>query len=100
VDCASAIASQTRWRWPPESSVHYAVWPWARAALGDSKPTVLHTDDGFDFEAIAELRPDLIMGVSSGMTEGDYDKLSRLAPTIAHPGVALCTSLHGTTRSS
>jgi iron complex transport system substrate-binding protein len=63
----------------------YAVWPWARAALGDSKPTVLKTDDGFNFEAIAALRPDLIVGVSSGMTEEDYEKLSRLAPTIAPP---------------
>ncbi len=61
----------------------YAVWPWARAALGDSKPTVLHTDDGFDFEAIAALRPDLILGVNSGMEKDDYEKLSRLAPTVA-----------------
>jgi iron complex transport system substrate-binding protein len=61
----------------------YAVWPWARAALGDSKPTVLHNDDGFEFEKIAALRPDLILGVNSGMKRGDYEKLSRLAPTIA-----------------
>lgn len=60
----------------------YAVWPWARAALGDSKPAVLHTDDGFEFEKIASLRPDLIVGVNSGMSKGDYEKLSRLAPTI------------------
>jgi len=59
-----------------------AVWPWARAALGDSKPAVLHTDDGFEFEKIAALRPDLIVGVNSGMSKGDYEKLSRLAPTI------------------
>jgi iron complex transport system substrate-binding protein len=61
----------------------YAVWPWARAALGDSEPTVLHNDDGFEFEKIAALRPDLILGVNSGMKRGDYEKLSRLAPTIA-----------------
>jgi iron complex transport system substrate-binding protein len=60
----------------------YAVWPWARAALGDSKPAVLRTDDGFEFEKIAALRPDLIIGVNSGMSQGDYEKLSRLAPTI------------------
>jgi iron complex transport system substrate-binding protein len=60
----------------------YAVWPWGRAALGDSKPAVLHTDDGFEFEKIASLRPDLIVGVNSGMSKGDYEKLSRLAPTI------------------
>lgn len=60
-----------------------AVWPWARKLLGTSKPTVLHTAEGFDFEKIAELRPDLIIGVNSGMKRGDYEKLSRLAPTIA-----------------
>jgi iron complex transport system substrate-binding protein len=63
----------------------YAVWPWAARALGASKPTVLHNDDGFPFEKIAALRPDLIIGVNSGMKRGDYDKLSRLAPTIAAP---------------
>jgi iron complex transport system substrate-binding protein len=63
----------------------YAVWPWARAALGDAKPTVLHTDDGFEFEKIAALRPDLILGVNSGMKQADYDKLSKLAPTIGPP---------------
>jgi iron complex transport system substrate-binding protein len=61
----------------------YAVWPWARAALGDSKPTVLHNNDGFEFEKIAALRPDLILGVNSGMKRGDYEKLSKLAPTVA-----------------
>lgn len=60
----------------------YAVWPWAREALGDAKPTVLDAADGFQFEKIAALRPDLIVGVNSGMKRADYDKLSRLAPTV------------------
>jgi iron complex transport system substrate-binding protein len=60
----------------------YAVWPWAREALGDSRPTVLSNADGFQFEKIAALRPDLIVGVNSGMKRADYEKLSRLAPTI------------------
>lgn len=63
----------------------YAVWPWARAALGDAKPTVLSATDGIDFEQIASLRPDLIIGTNSGVSEADYDKLSELAPTIAAP---------------
>ncbi|HWM11586.1 MAG TPA: ABC transporter substrate-binding protein [Solirubrobacteraceae bacterium] len=61
----------------------YAVWPWAQDELGDSKPTVLDASDGFQFEKIAGLRPDLILGVNSGMTKVDYDKLSQLAPTVA-----------------
>jgi iron complex transport system substrate-binding protein len=63
----------------------HAVWPWAREALGDAEPTVLHTDDGFEFEKIASLRPDLIIGTNAGIKREDYDKLSRLAPTIASP---------------
>jgi iron complex transport system substrate-binding protein len=61
----------------------YAVWPWARAALGDAKPTVLKNTDGFQLERIAALRPDLIIGTNSGMKRADYRKLSEIAPTVA-----------------
>ena len=60
-----------------------AVWPWAQEQLGGAKPTVLSVADGFQFEKIAELEPDLIIGTNSGMTKADYEKLSALAPTIA-----------------
>jgi iron complex transport system substrate-binding protein len=60
----------------------YAVWPWARDELGDAKPTVLDNTDGFEFEKIAKLRPDLIVGTNSGMKRDDYEKLSQIAPTI------------------
>jgi iron complex transport system substrate-binding protein len=63
----------------------YAVWPWARKALGDAKPEVLSASDGFQFERIAALRPDLIIGTNSGMKRADYEKLSAIAPTIAPP---------------
>jgi iron complex transport system substrate-binding protein len=61
----------------------YAVWPWARRALGTVKPTVLSNKDGFQFERIAALRPDLIIGTNAGMQRADYRKLSAIAPTIA-----------------
>jgi iron complex transport system substrate-binding protein len=61
----------------------YATWPWARKALGNGKPTVLSNSDGFQFERIASLRPDLIIGTNSGMKRADYRKLSAIAPTIA-----------------
>ena len=64
----------------------YAVWPWAKGALGDAKPEVLNATDGFQFEKVAALRPDLIIGTNSGMKKADYKKFSALAPTIA--GVA------------
>lgn len=63
----------------------YAVWPWAKEKLGDAKPTVLKQTDGIEFEKIAALRPDLIIGTNSGMSEDDYKKLSKLAPTVAMP---------------
>jgi iron complex transport system substrate-binding protein len=63
----------------------YATWPWARDELGSSKPTVLNNGDGFEYEKIASLRPNLILGVNAGMTEDDYEKLSKLAPTIPTP---------------
>jgi iron complex transport system substrate-binding protein len=61
----------------------YAVWPWARSALGTAKPTVLSNKDGFQFERIAALRPDLIIGTNAGIKRADYRKLSAIAPTIA-----------------
>ncbi len=61
----------------------HAVWPWARDALGDTEPAVLDMTDGFEFEKIASLAPDLIIGTNSGMKQGDYEKLSQIAPTIA-----------------
>lgn len=60
----------------------YAVWPWATEALGDAKPTVLSTSDGFEFEKVASLQPDLIIGTNSGMKASDYKKFSELAPTL------------------
>ena len=62
-----------------------AVWPWAQDELGDARPTVLSTADGFEFEKIASLRPDLIVGTNAGVQQADYTKLSAIAPTI--PGV-------------
>ena len=62
----------------------YATWPWAQDELGDAEPTVLGSAE-LNFEEIAALQPDLIVGVSSGMTDSDYAKLSQIAPTLAQP---------------
>lgn len=63
----------------------HAVWPWAQAALGSAEPEVLPADE-LNFEMVAALEPDLIIGVSSGMTEEQYDLLSTIAPTVPQPG--------------
>lgn len=59
----------------------HAVWPWAQAALGDADPVVLKGD--LNIEQIAALKPDLILGVSSGITKEQYGLLSQIAPTVA-----------------
>jgi iron complex transport system substrate-binding protein len=56
--------------------------PWAREQLGGEEPAAVGGEE-IDFERVAAQRPDLIIGVNSGMTEADYDKLSRIAPTVA-----------------
>jgi iron complex transport system substrate-binding protein len=63
----------------------FATWPWAQDELGDAEPVVLSSAE-LNFEEIAALEPDLIVGVYSGMTESDYATLSAIAPTLAQPG--------------
>ena len=60
----------------------YATWPWAAELLGDAEPTVLTTLDGFEYEKIVALKPDLIIGTNAGLTEETYTKLSEIAPTV------------------
>ncbi|MGC4942439.1 iron-siderophore ABC transporter substrate-binding protein [Kribbella sp. DT2] len=66
-----------------------ALFPWAKDKLGDRPvPTVLSDKDGIQFEKVAALRPDLIIGLYSGITADDYKKLTAIAPTVAQlPGV-------------
>jgi iron complex transport system substrate-binding protein len=65
-----------------------ALFPWAKAKLGDGAvPQVLSDKDGIQFEKIAALQPDLIIGLYSGVTADDYKKLTAIAPTVAQvPG--------------
>ena len=63
-----------------------AIFPWAEEALGDAPlPKVLPFDDGIQYEQIAALRPDLILAIYSGLSQKDYDTLSKIAPTVAQP---------------
>lgn len=57
--------------------------PWAPEANADPKPSLVGATE-LSFEKIAAARPDLILGIYSFMTKGDYTKLSQLAPTIAN----------------
>src|SRR5262249_21692616 len=59
--------------------------PWAQAALKGAKPAVVSGQE-INFEAVAAQRPDLIIAINAGLKQGDYDKLSRIAPTVAQSG--------------
>jgi iron complex transport system substrate-binding protein len=63
--------------------------PWTKARLeelgGADSCVVFDDTDGYDFEAINECEPDVIIAASSGLTQEEYDTLSSIAPTIAYP---------------
>jgi iron complex transport system substrate-binding protein len=65
------------------------IGPWAKEALGsaqtsaDQTPTKLTYVDRLEFEKIAAAAPDLIVVIYSAIKQADYDKLSKIAPTIA-----------------
>jgi iron complex transport system substrate-binding protein len=64
--------------------------------LGGEPPVVFKDSEGFDFEAISDLKPDLILAAQSGVTQEEYELLSEIAPTIAYPGEAWVTTWRDT----
>jgi iron complex transport system substrate-binding protein len=60
------------------------VGPWAADRFGDQTPELLSFSDGLPLDDITALEPDLILAVQSGITEEEYAKLSRLAPTVTY----------------
>lgn len=73
------------WYGPYEKAdIRDGLWPWSHDAVGEAEPTVLpRNDDKFNFEAIAALRPDLLIAQYSGMTAQEYATASQIAPTVA-----------------
>jgi iron complex transport system substrate-binding protein len=61
-------------------------------ALGADQPVRWSDADGVPVAEIARTDPDLILATNSGITEQDYEKLSRIAPTIAYPDAPWVTS--------
>ncbi|MCW1957913.1 MAG: ABC transporter substrate-binding protein [Mycobacterium sp.] len=70
-------------RWFGDES---GLWSWQQSTLGGDKPIVLSLDNGIQVEAIARLKPDLIVAVNAGLDSDTYRKLSEIAPTIAQRG--------------
>ncbi|WP_394216739.1 ABC transporter substrate-binding protein [Brachybacterium vulturis] len=48
----------------------------------DAAPVTYDETDGINYDEMAALVPDLIIAAYSGITEEEYDQLSRIAPTI------------------
>lgn len=64
----------------------------ALAGLGAEAPVRYSDADGVPVAEIAKTNPDLILATNSGITRQDYQKLSKIAPTIAYPGAPWVTS--------
>ncbi len=75
------------------------ILPWVEdklAELGADEPGLYDPTDGIDFEAISDAAPDVILAAYSGLSEEEYETLSKIAPTIAYPDVAWATSVEDT----
>lgn len=56
--------------------------------LGVETPVVFDDVDGLDYEAISNAEPDVILAAYSGITQEEYDLLSKIAPVVAYPEFA------------
>ena len=70
-------------RWIPQWKRGVGVW--AEPKLGSAQPKVF-SGDSIDFEGIAAARPDLILIVTYALPKTDYEKLSKIAPTVPTVG--------------
>jgi iron complex transport system substrate-binding protein len=64
------------------------LMPWQEEALKSADaetPTLLTESEEPPFEEILKAKPDLILANYSGITKADYDKLSKIADTVAYP---------------
>lgn len=75
--------------------------PWVAERLkelGGEKPVLFDEGDGIDFEAVAATKPDVILAAYSGLSQSDYETLSRIAPVVAYPQSAWSTDWRETIR--
>jgi iron complex transport system substrate-binding protein len=77
--------------------------PWFDAAVegvGGQTPAIHRETDGIDYESLAASAPDVILAAYSGITQEEYDKLSKIAPVVAYPAdsAAFGTSWQESTR--
>jgi len=71
------------------------VLPWVEdrlTALGAETPILFDETDSIPFDQIADTQPDVILAAYSGLSQDEYDMLSKIAPVVAYPDVAWGTS--------
>ncbi|MFD7552144.1 iron-siderophore ABC transporter substrate-binding protein [Streptomyces sp. NPDC059816] len=81
-----------RYEWGSDKT---GYMPWIHEAVtkkGDELPKQFTGGENLDIEAIAELKPDVILAPWSGVTQKQYDVLTDIAPTVAYPGKAWSTN--------
>ncbi|WP_432502301.1 iron-siderophore ABC transporter substrate-binding protein [Kineococcus arenarius] len=63
------------------------AYPWWEGYYDPSVTTSIGASETGEvpFEKIAELTPDLVLAVNSGLTEQDWTTLTQIAPTVAYP---------------
>jgi iron complex transport system substrate-binding protein len=69
------------------------------AAIGTGNAPVQYSEtDGIAFDDIAATNPDVILAAYSGLSQEDYDTLSKIAPVVAYPEAAYGTAWQDSTR--
>lgn len=66
--------------------------------VGGKAPARYSDADGTPVDKLAQYQPDLISGTNSGMQKADYDKLTKLAPTLAYPKYPYGTAWQDSTK--
>jgi iron complex transport system substrate-binding protein len=74
------------------------VLPWDDEYFDAEKTALLDTADGIPLEAVAALRPDVVLAPYEGFDEAVYEDLSGIAPTVAYAGEPWTTPWREQTR--
>ena len=64
----------------------YTPWleEYVNDEFGETPEVIPYSEEGPNYEAIKALDPDLILGLYSGITDVEYERLSEIAPTVPY----------------
>lgn len=68
----------------PDAAVP-ALGPWAEDLAGEAEMQVFPVSSPPSVEEVLALRPDMVVAVSAGIEQDEYDQLSALVPVLARP---------------